>query len=1047
MMIVSLLISCSDERPQFQSILNDRVDVTFSLDMPVGLVATRADDNQLLESLFAVVFDKNGMLTDYSEVVRPHWNKEQGNYEASISLLQTEEERYVHLVGNCERPAKISFSYEEDIMKQFQTTAELSDDGRCIKKTNPGFWQCVKMPDGIKENSVIKANLVRNRAMIDVEVDESLAQNFRLRGFAVVNVPDRGALVPYNNMTEKDYPRFVEFKENSLGNLDYDEINKDYHGYLPNETKIIKNLPNVSEIDCSPKYIYECPFMPGNKHTAILIKGRYSKERIEPDDSKWQEIETTYYKIDLVHKPKDDFRTIYYDLLRNFRYKVKICKVITKGSSHPSGALSHAANNNIMGSTEIEDLNNISFGDSDDKRRLEVNFTKKILVNNNPVTLRFRYKNMNGEVDNDKVKIRTIRPAEIFPPKQYSHEPSNGILEIQEYDETDKSGHIHIDKDDADGWRNVILYPTGGTGSQDVYVWADEGNTPLYRKITFLNKQAYSIEETYINGVSGEAKDKFKVYNMTDEEFVLTWKIPENLPSAIFPLKFNIETNNKNLNMAEGEDLAIEYGKSNVTSRNTYFYVKTLTYDYYKKMDRGNVLTCRLKLIKNDKVTMRYFDAYEEYIKTHDIDKYLSDSSFDEIRKTFYDEQKKVLEKSDDFVYISNEYFETKELPMGIKHKEVIVPLGVKTESGVKTARYLIPDYIPYVYDNKEVSRYDINIISNQGCNKGYKIFVNGSEKSPDDNGTATSLEVDSTYGGKELKLQFESSGDNIFEYININNYYTRELNTHCGFCSDKLWIYQTVNANNDKVKVDEEERPVYRNIRFEYPDKEFLKIASNTYKDRSSYNEDWIYYYYWNDKPYCRIKNKMNEPGNILVIPSKIIHGVRINNKDIVQLKFHPVEGVAYYVGSDNSDETFIGRAKHTYSYTKEYYDWWSEKWYGQRKVQTSGVVDLYMPISPAEGCISIDSDADRIKVDNIEWISWKWEKDKGLVEAIWEYECMQMDVETFKETKFFPIRPIKYKIGSISGTIDIGTTVEAPSLNANEYEWRKYYQSWGFL
>ena len=107
----------------------------------------------------------------------------------------------------------------------------------------------------------------------------------------------------------------------------------------------------------------------------MIIKGKFG------DDAN-----DTYYKVDLTYED-DNHVTHYYHVLRNFKYKVQIKRLIGSGYETEEDAMQRPACNNISGSTLVSSLTNVSNGEY----QLYVDNMDLVMVHNNAYQLKYRF--------------------------------------------------------------------------------------------------------------------------------------------------------------------------------------------------------------------------------------------------------------------------------------------------------------------------------------------------------------------------------------------------------------------------------------------------------------------------------------------------------------------------------------------------------------------------------------------------------------------------------------------------------------------------------
>lgn len=543
--LTSLLVlsSCTDEL----SVTNDyrdvregdNVKVQFTINAPEeGIAETRTlgdmtDAAQKALNLWVLVFDNNGLFLQAAKATPSDNVGHDGHTDTDFSVIlnATSNQRRIHFVafdGNADAGGLVTQisntmnnpgSEAEKIAQELYATA-----GQAV------YWQRVEV-NGIKEGTLsLPASydgcvpLVRNFAKVSVDVARneagtSTVNNFTLDGFTIINVPDRGTIAPYNG-------GFVEYVNGKVQKT-YEAITAlGYEGSTPSGTTY--TTAGVNDISDTAHFLYETPNSSGDAkgRTALIVKGSYKGT-------------SGFYKVDLIYNKGDDGASnIFYNILRNFEYKVTINEVTGYGHTSFDEAVASAASNNLSSSTVTANLSRISDGE----QMIEVTntyfmFTKAGLQQ----VLKYRYRyssdGTNWTTNNDLVRL-TNSNNNLF----------NGTA----------GRPTKADRDDADGWRTITMTlnaPTAQAQTSNIHIYASReaitnSSIPaalkasilsgelLYRDVRVDLRNPYTllvVPQSYVEATVG-AKVRVDLL------------IPQAVNEALFPMDFYLEDSQKILN-------------------------------------------------------------------------------------------------------------------------------------------------------------------------------------------------------------------------------------------------------------------------------------------------------------------------------------------------------------------------------------------------------------------------------------------------------------------------------------------------------------------
>lgn len=559
-----------------------------------------------VETLHLIVFDENGMLVEVCKA-KEHGSSDHdghvGGRHYSVELTVTDKPRIIHYVANCDVD-QVVYGHETSVIGNMFVDRNDSEGAETDYEVS--YWARIEVPyilveekeetqtDGtIKKvlslvgdikDAFMHVPLLRNYAEITVTDDfENKDDTFKVEGFIVYNLLNRGTVAPYNSNTQQ-FQRFFERDGQTITKKYlYPEMYKDFHyeGHALTSAQLITDLVRnpdgtIKEFKPGePFYVYErkVSVMTDEEEKwresppHIIIKARYSDD----GDAVKETDPVYYYKMDLVYTEKDAQGTEevkYYNILRNFQYDFNITKIHDVGYDSWEKAVDGAAGNNISGSSTTSKLTNIS----DDDGRLWVSYTDITLVTGEDVVFRYKYipnyygtegsEYAQGAVRNDLVHFQNIE--------------GDVITGIDKGDE----------KDAADGWREVTIHvnePSNITRQQILYLKTNNSNLNRQIRHTLRKKLTMQVEATP------------KVLGQILQPVTVDIKLPIGMTEDMFPLKLDMETLNRTLSPdATQNSIPVTAGPSIIEDRKgalSYYYTVTIpTFDAYKALPNdGNM--------------------------------------------------------------------------------------------------------------------------------------------------------------------------------------------------------------------------------------------------------------------------------------------------------------------------------------------------------------------------------------------------------------------------------------------------------------------------
>lgn len=464
--------------------------------------------------------------------------------EFSVELTSSDQPRRIHLVGNYPG-LTLPFGNEGTLIGLLS-----------VKDNHDVYWGYVDVDKIGKDlpEKMQRIPLVRNFAKVQLEINEGIEEKFVLTGFALHNVPNSGTAAPYNISSGK----FADFVASDNVCQTYEDLlnEQGYEGNEPYDVELIPateateyHKPEGTNGPIAPFYIYERHNRNVDNPTSVIVKGRY------------EEGDETFYKLDIIYHNDITNTNVYYNLLRNFIYTIRITDVTGSGYKTLNDALINPASNNISGSTEVNDFTNISDG----KGRLFVSTTYLLLTSDAPVDVYYQYR---PDLENDPNGIDNTPKEDNGTGLVTITAPAGNVLsEAAGVADEDETSGTHS------GWRKLTLKPNvpdGVAKTQQITVAA--GN--LQREITLVLRRPYDM----IVQVDPKIVDP-----SVGKQIQVSTSIPSGLPPSVFPLLFVISTENNTLYPLPGSGMYAQ------TAGGTYGFVRELSYEEYKELPVSSV--------------------------------------------------------------------------------------------------------------------------------------------------------------------------------------------------------------------------------------------------------------------------------------------------------------------------------------------------------------------------------------------------------------------------------------------------------------------------
>ncbi len=609
-------------------ILSGGLDITGFKDVTTRAFNDAPNLNDL--NLYIIEFVDNGspLINTLSAVYRPSKEVVDGSVvKYDVTINKTDQPRILHFLALADDNLTIPNGPEATVMPGL-TSTEANQDAYWRRLTFPKGYCIRETYDGNKERWVINQDLkdklvgdgsgaknvklVRNFAKVTVGIAQSAIFNeatntgFTLQGFLLVNTPLKGTMVPYSS-AGKEFPEFLDENGNPLP---YQTVFQNYKGISPANTTLgnevtSEDAPNienesltaftttengtVKNWSCLPsQYLYERPFNSINR-TYIIVKGIYHNRFTNPDNK------SSYYKLDVgAGDTNGIFR--YYGLLRNFNYFIRITGVDSSGYSSAQDAASGTVYNNISFDIDTDHLLNLSDGSD----IIKVNLTTAVITDNDSILdFRYSYKSNitgsnNGTFNNGAAKFIDLVPGSVI--KSVTPTDPNTATD------TNIAGVP---------WRNVkIACKNPSTVTQTQEFTIVNPSTGLGRTITLVSHLKWTFDNLreyagiwenfpsayqglkYENNISlDDATYRNRCGTNLGSQFTIFFDIPDNIPEALFPLEFTIESDQQGLENEPMGTIVVTSGPSlfpQNKGENRIQYIKSVTWTEYNselKMD------------------------------------------------------------------------------------------------------------------------------------------------------------------------------------------------------------------------------------------------------------------------------------------------------------------------------------------------------------------------------------------------------------------------------------------------------------------------------
>ena len=525
-----LLASCSEKESISPVVSQAGEGYQFTVTIPEPIVATRAMGHELTsidgKPMHVLVFDENGFFVANQTATNVSYDAGENKGTYSVSLPPSDRPRILHFVlGNVQYETYTPDDSEASIFSSLS-----------VSGNEDAYWQRIEVNEITKDEETgeitsdfpVLITLVRNFAQISVE---SNANNFRMSGFAIVDARNAGTVAPYTGSGFATFDLDLAQDENPYNK--FVSLNKGFGG--TNAGDIPETPESSFTFTPDDKYVYERNQDESDNPAYILVEGYY-------DDSSTP----SYYKLDIV-STNDRYVTSYLNLYRNFHYTIQIDNVAGAGYSSITDAMNAVASNNLSASVEVSQVNRLDDGNGNE---LWVSDMDIMLVSSEPHTINYTYTTNDGAEGNANAQV-VVTPSEGGGQENYNHAAVQSIV-------NDGNGNITI----------TPVSPLPATMQTQEFVVSTPSH--LSRKVTVHVRQAFVFEAVDCDEV---------VEDVIGSGLTLIVELPENMPTAVFPLKLNIEPDKKSIY----PDVNMNRIPVEEVGNYTFKYQATVTYNEYRQ--------------------------------------------------------------------------------------------------------------------------------------------------------------------------------------------------------------------------------------------------------------------------------------------------------------------------------------------------------------------------------------------------------------------------------------------------------------------------------
>ena len=560
MLIILLAASCQQEDLATAPALKPG-EYRFSVTIPEPVVASRALGEQPQDvtsmPMHVLVFDENGFFIANQTATVNSFEGLEGTY--TVSLPKNDGKTILHFVlGDVAYGTYAPTATEVSIF-----SALTVGNGR------DAYWARTEIDGGISEDTQLPfVTLVRNFAKITLTAGQGVPATFQLLGFAIVNETTEGTVAPYTGSG------FATFGLSGQGDA-YTEFRTVNPGFGGNSAGSLDDTtPQDADFTKEAKYVYERNQDEAANPAYILVKAMFNDQ-------------TCYYKLDIVRQDEDTWLTSYLNLYRNFVYHVTINSVAGAGYNTPEQAMNAVASNNISASVEVSQVNSIQDGQGN---VLTVDDLDIMITKPEAYSLGYEYREgakdgSEGTVCNGKKYVQVIPVYE---------DSGDGINRraVQSV-ECNYDGTITI---------TPVSPLPDVMETQEFVVTTHSG---LSRRVTVNVRKPFNFDAVDCDDL---------VESTIGSELTLVVRLPQNMPTSVFPLTLDIEPDKKSIYPDVAKNRIPVVAEGNYT----FQYRATVTYNDYR---RNSTLFFHFKTNMTNSATSitvsnDYFEATDEHPNT-----------------------------------------------------------------------------------------------------------------------------------------------------------------------------------------------------------------------------------------------------------------------------------------------------------------------------------------------------------------------------------------------------------------------------------------------
>lgn len=545
-LFILLLTACTDETYTPAPASPQSKGYQFTVSIPEPMAATRSIGDALTSEyvtnlpMHVLVFDEKGFFVAFQEATPTTYNEGTRRGTYTVDLPNSDQKRILHFVLG-----KVDFSTYTPADTETSIFSTLS-----VGNQTDVYWQreevdyimkqedentgttTILAPPLTEANHVVR--LIRNYAQISVDVTGEATSHLTLNGFVVLRHIDRGTVAPFSG--SETHGGFASFDITNEGN-DYESFtqrNPTFGGCNPpREGSNLIDEVNENDFTTSSKYVYERNQDEAQSPAYVLVKASYDGN-------------PCYYKLDIVSFDEETFVTTYLNLYRNFHYRIHINKVAGKGYDTKEEAIEAVASNNISASIEVSQVNKIEDGLGNE---LSVDELDIMIVSTEDYTLKYNYVH-GGDTHNESPTYVQVTPIGGSDGGGYNHK---AVQEIR-----------------CNGDGTITITPVNPLPDiMETQEFIVAGASGLSRRVTVRVREKFVFA----------AVDCDNVESSIGAEMTLAVRLPDNMPTAAFPLTLDIEPEKKSIYPD------VSKNRIPVTSQEqfTFSYQAIVTYNDYRQ--------------------------------------------------------------------------------------------------------------------------------------------------------------------------------------------------------------------------------------------------------------------------------------------------------------------------------------------------------------------------------------------------------------------------------------------------------------------------------